>query len=111
MPKAIRYKEKRVNCFLGNRRTFAVQPQGAKVLLGAAVHVRSVQVRSDLIDLIARSEGAVLERRRARAHKVQARHIELAIEMIVARYFNRHTIWMLFSHEKKRQSQSQTFLF
>lgn len=63
--------------------TSAVKAKGTEVLVGAAVNVGSVEVRSDLVDLFSRTQKAALRRRRARADEIQTRHVVIAVEGVV----------------------------
>ena len=77
------------------RRTCFIGTQHLEHFVGAAVDVGSVEEGGDLVDLVARSQGAVLVRRRTGAHKVHARHVELAVERVALADLDRHAVRML----------------
>jgi hypothetical protein len=63
--------------------TSAVKAKGTEVLVGAAVNVGSVEVRSDLVNLFTGAQEAALRRRRTGADEIQTSHVVLAVEGVV----------------------------
>lgn len=86
--------------------TSAVKSKGTEVLVGAAVNVGSVEVRSDLVNLFTRAQEAALRRWRTGADEIQTSHVVLAVEGVVGWHLNRHTIRMLLEIVKLYNSSS-----